>query len=486
MKPALLVAALAGAANAALNVDLNSPASIKAAARRVVDEMMGRWYTGNQTGQTPGILPGPPPGGPYYWWQGGALWGTLIDYWHYTGDPSYNHVVTQAILHQAAPPSNSFQHPNWTISLGNDDQGFWGMTAMLAAELNFPNPPAGQPGWLTLAQGVHNTQAAPERHDKACGGGMRWQVPISNPGYDYKNAIANGIFLNMAARLVRYTGNEPYTHWVDETWDWMWGVGIISPDYDIYDGGHEQKNCTDIFKAQFSYNAAVMLQGAAVMYNYTETKSPKSDLANKWKVRVDGLVNRTLDYFFLDGIAIEHSCELPDSIQCKTDMLSFKGYLFRWLAYTAQICPHLKAPIQKSIKTSMAAAIKSCNGNVCSFRWTSNTFDPEHSGAGEQMNMIAGLSVLLMDEQGITGPLTNKTGGTSQGDPNAGFTPSFTRTYEPITTGSRAGAGILTFMIITGLIAVLTWVSGSWNEHGGGAGAPKRNPLALPTMKAAG
>jgi hypothetical protein len=42
------------------------------------------YYKGNQYGNTPGILPGPPPQGDYYWWEGGALWGTLIDYWHST------------------------------------------------------------------------------------------------------------------------------------------------------------------------------------------------------------------------------------------------------------------------------------------------------------------------------------------------------------------------------------------------------------------
>ena len=38
--------------------------------------------------------------------------------------------------------------------------------------------------------------------------------------------------------------------------------------YNIYDGGHVEHNCTDINKAQFSYNNAVYLLGAAYMYNY--------------------------------------------------------------------------------------------------------------------------------------------------------------------------------------------------------------------------
>lgn len=42
----------------------------------------------------------------------------------------------------------------------------------------------------------------------------------------------------------------------------------MDSDYRIYDGAHVETNCTDINKAQFSYNNAVYLLGAAHMYNY--------------------------------------------------------------------------------------------------------------------------------------------------------------------------------------------------------------------------
>lgn len=202
------------------------------------------YYDGNQPGQTPGILPGPPPAGPYYWWEGGALWGTMVDYWHYTDDTTYNNETEYSLVFQAGPPQNSYMPPNWTASLGNDDQGFWGMSAMLAAETNFENPPATDPQWLALAQAVFNTQAA--RWDtQNCNGGLRWQIPFSNNGYDYKNTIANGIFFNLAARLARYTGNDTYAQWAAKTYDWTQGVGYIDADYNIYDGGHVEHNCTD-------------------------------------------------------------------------------------------------------------------------------------------------------------------------------------------------------------------------------------------------
>ena len=93
---------------------------------------------------------------------------------------TYNNLTESSLLFQAGPPDNSFLPPNWTASLGNDDQGFWGMSAMLAAEVNFQDPPEQDPQWLALAQAVFNTQAG--RWDPlVCNGGLRWQIYPTNP-----------------------------------------------------------------------------------------------------------------------------------------------------------------------------------------------------------------------------------------------------------------------------------------------------------------
>ena len=66
---------------------------------------MMTYYTGNQSGKEPGLLPAP-----YYWWEAGAMWGGMVEYWYYTGDTSYNDVVAQAILAQASP-TDDFMMP---------------------------------------------------------------------------------------------------------------------------------------------------------------------------------------------------------------------------------------------------------------------------------------------------------------------------------------------------------------------------------------
>ena len=56
------------------------------------------YYHGSDPGQIPGLFPQH-----YQWWESGAVWGSLIDYWDYTGDAQYVALVQQALLSQLGP-----------------------------------------------------------------------------------------------------------------------------------------------------------------------------------------------------------------------------------------------------------------------------------------------------------------------------------------------------------------------------------------------
>ncbi|CAM1509599.1 Fc.00g033380.m01.CDS01 [Cosmosporella sp. VM-42] len=430
---------------------------IRESARTLAYDLMLQ-YDGNQTGMIPGILPGPPTEhkGDYYWWEGGAMMGTYIDYWKLTGDTSYNHVVMEGMLHQTGD-NEDYMPANHTASLGNDDQGFWGMSAMLAAENKFPNPPEDKAQWLALAQAVWTTQASPNRHDETCNGGLRWQIPFSNAGYNYKNTIANGCFFNLGARLARYTSNETYAQYAEETWDWLWSVNYIDhKNWRVYDGAHVEHNCTDVNKATFSYNAAIMLQGSAFLYNYTNG----SDI---WKDRVDNLLDSLLKNFFPKNIAYEVPCEGRQGA-CSADMLSFKGYVHRWLAVVTQVAPYTKEKILPILQKSAEAAVAQCtggeSGRVCGFYWGTGAFvDPavdETSGAGEQMSVLAAVSSLLIED--AEPPVTNSSGGISTGNPDAGTKSHDNPVETPITMADKAGAGIITFLLLGGALSTFVWM----------------------------
>lgn len=138
-------------------------------------------------------------------------------------------------------------------------------------------------------------------------------------------------------------------------------------------------------------------------------------------------------------------------------MLAYKGFLHRWMAYTAKLAPSTAERIMPLLMSSTKAAVAQCtggdNGRQCGFHWTSGKFD-NLLGVGQQMNVLGALSSLLALDAPV--PVTNKTGGTSMGDPNAG---SDRPTYDqlgPITTGDRAGAGILTVVAVA-LASVSLW-----------------------------
>jgi len=59
------------------------------------------YYTNNQT-DTPATKIGNLPA-PYYWWEAGAVWGGLVDYWAYTNDSSYVNTTIQALIANFGP-----------------------------------------------------------------------------------------------------------------------------------------------------------------------------------------------------------------------------------------------------------------------------------------------------------------------------------------------------------------------------------------------
>jgi len=131
-----------------------------------------------------------------------------------------------------------------------------------AAENRYPDPPEGKPSWIALAQAVFNLQAG--RWDmEHCGGGLRWQIFTWNKGYTYKNTISNSCFFQMAARLLRYTGNSTYGDWAIKSYDWMVTSNLLGENWEVYDGFDIRDNCTDVSHLQWTYNYGNLIMGAA-------------------------------------------------------------------------------------------------------------------------------------------------------------------------------------------------------------------------------
>ncbi|CCC71600.1 hypothetical protein NCAS_0H02900 [Naumovozyma castellii] len=427
----------------ALTLDLNDTESLQNATSLVAYGLMD-YYTGNQYGKTVGMF-----SDPYYWWQAGGAWGSMLDYWYYMNNDTYNDDIMAALLHQTGD-DNDYVPLNQSTTEGNDDQAFWGIAVMTAAERNFTNPPEDQPQWLYLAQAVFNTMAMRWDSD-TCGGGLRWQIFIWNSGYDYKNTVSNGALFHIASRLARYTGNQSYVDWAEKVYDWMYDVHLISNGsyMYVYDGVNIGDNCTTVTPYQWTYNQGLLLSGCAYLYNFTGEEL--------WHNRTKNLLTAA-GVFFNNSILYEAACQGHNT--CNTDQRSFKAYFSRFLGTTAQLVPETRNQIMHWINTSAVAAAQSCSGgtdgHTCGINWFADGWDGMY-GLGEQM---AALEIMVNTKAlSKAAPYTSSNGGSSVGDGAAGTEPHPTNLAPlHITKGSRAGAGIITAVIGISIVTCALWL----------------------------
>jgi mannan endo-1,6-alpha-mannosidase len=346
------------------------------------------YYQGNTTASDIGILPAP-----YYWWEAGAVWGAMLDYYHYTNDSTYNEVTALALLSQVGP-NYDYVVPAQEFDEGNDDQLFWAYATMSAAEKNFPQPGTGNYSWLQLTENLWNT--VQRRWDTStCGGGLKWQVYPQNTGYNYKNSVSNGGFFHISARLARFTGNQTYLDWAGTSYNWSQTVGLINAEnYQVYDGTSDTLNCSQLDQILWTYNAGTYLYGSAILYNYTNGSA-------LWAERTTGFLNATAQYFSpfsnATNIMYEPACETVES--CDTDEYSFKGYLSRWMWASTLVAPFTTSAVTTVLQTSAQAAAQSCSGPIdgvtCGQKWYVGGYDGVY-GLGQEMSALETIQGLLV------------------------------------------------------------------------------------------
>lgn len=131
------------------------------------------------------------------------------------------------------------------------------------------------------------------------------------------------------------------------------------------------------------------------------------------------------------------------------------------MAYTTTVAPFTFDTIMPLLQSSAQAAAKQCSGNagpygftnnVCGLQWSKGAAYDGSFGVGEQMAAMEVIQSNLV--QKTAGPVGNKTGGTSVGDPSAGSnTGQEPIMFSPLTTADRVGAGIVTTLILVGILA---------------------------------
>jgi mannan endo-1,6-alpha-mannosidase len=145
-------------------------------------------------------------------------------------------------------------------------------------------------------------------------------------------------------------------------------------------------------------------------------------------------------------------------------MFSFKAYLSRWLASTTQMAPYTYDQIMSNLKSSATAAAQQCsggtNGRTCGLSWSKGTAWDGTQGVGQQMAAMSAIFVNLLPLEQVVPAVTNMTGGTSVGNSNAGSNSNPNpQAIKPATGGDKAGAGIMTALVLVGATSMFGWMS---------------------------
>jgi mannan endo-1,6-alpha-mannosidase len=155
--------------------------------------------------------------------------------------------------------------------------------------------------------------------------------------------------------------------------------------------------------------------------------------------------------------------------------MNFKGFLAQYLALVTRMAPYTTDDINALLQSSATAAASHCNagtnGTMCTMFWTVND-GPATLGVGQQMSALNVFNAnLLKFVSNSATVVTSSSGGTSQGNPNAGNTDSDqVYTYKslvycaddripPPTAGDRILAGVLTALVSVGSVGFAAWLA---------------------------
>ncbi len=241
------------------------------------------------------------------WWNSANALTVLIDEVRTSGDTHYEPVIARTY---ALNIHSEFLNDYY------DDEGWWALAWIDAYDLT------GKREYLAAADHIFGDMTG--SWDNACGGGLWWSRKRH-----YKNAIANELFLSVAAHLANRTDDparrSEYLSWARREWAWFSHSGMIEHDQLISDGLDAQ--CRDNHQTQWSYNQGVILGGLAEL---ARSGHRRANLHAATRI-ADAAILKLTD---ADGI-LHDACERG----CGADGTQFKGIFLRNLALLNQMHP---------------------------------------------------------------------------------------------------------------------------------------------------
>ena len=201
------------------------------------------------------------------WWNAANITTALIRYSAVTGSREYLPIIDQVFERNKSfvIPGKDGKPDAASKNFLNeyyDDEGWWALAWIDAYRLT------GQKKYLEMAQTIFKDMTT--GYDKTCGGGIYWKKP-----QQYKNAIANGLFMLTALRLhqeapkTKIAGKRPL-QWGEMVWKWFLETGMINRETWLVEDG--LKDCQPNRNQNWTYNQGVPVAVMCELYRINKDR----------------------------------------------------------------------------------------------------------------------------------------------------------------------------------------------------------------------
>jgi predicted alpha-1,6-mannanase (GH76 family) len=231
------------------------------------------------------------------WWNAANLLTTTIDHATVAASSEWNDLVATTFERNRGAYRGNFCNDYY------DDAGWWALAWLRAWDLTRRDR------YLDTARAIFADLT--EAWDGTCAGGVWW-----SRARGYKNAIANELFMSVAAGLHLRTSSIEYLDWARRSWDWFEASGMRNAEGLINDG---LRDCVNNGLTTWTYNQGVILGGLVALHHATRDPA----LLQEADAIADAATQKLVDPA---GVLTEPSTT-PDQ-----DQVQFKGIFTRNLA----------------------------------------------------------------------------------------------------------------------------------------------------------
>ncbi len=243
------------------------------------------------------------------WWNSANVITVLADYSRVAHSSDYDFVFSNT-LSRAQKEGPAF------INRYYDDEGWWALAWIDVYNITHDRR------YLDAAKTIFSDMTY--GWDNTCAGGIWWSKERK-----YKNAIANELFLSVAAQLANITDNPKeraaYLDWAAREWKWFSHSGMINDKHLVNDG--LTSTCENNQKTTWTYNQGVILGGLVALNNANHDVSALAEANAIATAAISSLTDA-------QGI-LHDTCES----KCGADGTQFKGIFVRNLRALNEASP---------------------------------------------------------------------------------------------------------------------------------------------------